>query len=339
MKKRLKFKKLVDKTIKKVYNRYIIVYIIRFDICQCKRTAKGCFKMIKSMTSFGRARQLVGGKDITVEIKSVNNRFFDCSVRLPRAFSFLEEKIKPYLQSRSISRGKVDVFIGIDVLDSPVPDISIDKGYAEAYIKALHSLAESFELRDDISVMRVAQNHDIFVIRKSDEDVEKEWADLRTVLDKAVDSFLAGRAREGENIQRDLVAKVECIRSLKGKIEELSADDITEYRARLEAKLRDMLADNKIVFDENRILTECAIFADRVAIDEELVRLSSHFEGFYDIIDSNEPAGRKLDFLIQEMNRETNTIGSKCQNASIARLVVDIKCELEKIREQIQNIE
>ncbi len=295
--------------------------------------------MIKSMTAFGRARRIVGDKDITVEIRSVNNRFLDCSVRLPRSFSFLEEKIKPYLQSKGISRGKVDVSIGIDVISSPVPEISIDYGYAEAYLKALRSLKETYSLHDDISVMRVAQNHDIFVIRKSDEDIEKEWTDVCVVLDEALDRFIAGRVREGENIQRDLVAKVENIRSLASKIEILSADDVQGYRTKLEAKLKDMLADNRIVFDENRILTECAIFADRVAIDEELVRLASHFDGFADIIKSDEPAGRKLDFLVQEMNRETNTIGSKCQNSSIAKMVVDIKCELEKIREQIQNIE
>ncbi len=295
--------------------------------------------MIKSMTAFGRARKTVGDKDITVEIRSVNNRFFDCSVRIPRAFSFLEEKIKPYLQSKSISRGKVDVSISIDVLSSPIPEISIDEGYAEAYIGALRKLQEKFDLRDDISVMRVAQNHDIFVIRKSEEDIEKEWADVSEVLDEAVDRFIAGRLREGENIERDLIAKVENIKALTQKIEKLSQADVTEYRTKLEAKLRDMLSDNRLVFDENRILTECAIFADRVAIDEELVRLSSHFDGFADIINSNEPAGRKLDFLVQEMNRETNTIGSKCQNSSIAKIVVDIKCELEKIREQIQNIE
>ena len=295
--------------------------------------------MIRSMTAFGRARRTVGGKDITVEIKSVNNRFFDCSVKLPRSFSFLEEKIKPHLQSRSVARGKVDVFIGIDVIDSPIPEISIDEGYTEAYINALRSLEEKFGLRDDISVMRVAQNHDIFVIRKSDEDTEKEWEDVRQVLDEALDRFIEGRIREGENIERDLIAKVDSIRCAVNDITSLSENDVSEYRARLEAKLREMLADNRIVFDENRILTECAIFADRVAIDEELVRLSSHFDGFKDILASGEPAGRRLDFLVQEMNRETNTIGSKCQNSSIAKRVVDIKCELEKIREQIQNIE
>ena len=295
--------------------------------------------MIKSMTAFGRARMTVGGKDITVELRSVNNRFFDCSVKLPRSFSFLEEKIKPYLQSKGVSRGKVDVYVGIDVIDSPIPEISIDEGYATAYVDALRALGEKFALKDDISIMRVAQNHDIFVIRKSEEDTEKEWADLRVVIDEALDRFIAGRTREGENIERDLLIKLENIKGYVKSIGELSATDIQEYRAKLESKLRDMLEDNRIAFDENRILTECAIFADRVAIDEELVRLSSHFDGFTDILSSGEPAGRKLDFLVQEMNRETNTIGSKCQNSAIAKAVVEIKCELEKIREQIQNIE
>ena len=291
------------------------------------------------MTAFGRAKQTVGGKDITVEIKSVNNRFFDCSVKLPRAFSFLEEKIKPHLQSRSISRGKVDVFISIDVIDTPAVSFAIDEGYAESYIKALRELGEKFGLRDDVSVMSVARNSDVFVIRKSEEDTEKDWADLSVVLDVAIEKFLAARQREGENIRRDLEAKVNAIKANVDKIEELSLDDTSTYREKLEAKLRDMLSDNRIVFDENRILTECAIFADKIAIDEELVRLRSHFDGFADILALDEPAGRKLDFLVQEINRETNTIGSKCQNAAIARLVVDIKCEIEKIREQIQNVE
>lgn len=296
--------------------------------------------MIKSMTAFGRARKSIGGKDITVEIRSVNNRFFDCSVKLPRSFSFLEEKIKPYLQSKSVSRGKVDVYIGIDVIDSPAPDITIDKGYATAYINALEELSQCYPiLTDDISVMRVAQNHDIFVIRKSDENIEKEWADVREVLDEALERFIAARQSEGSNIERDIKNKVNNIISLTEKIESISNSDITGYREKLEARLRDMLSDNKLVFEESRILTECAIFADKIAIDEELVRLRSHFTAFDDILNSNEPAGRKLDFLLQEMNRETNTIGSKCQNASIARIVVDVKCELEKIREQIQNIE
>lgn len=295
--------------------------------------------MIKSMTAFGRARSTVNGKDISIELRSVNNRYFDCSVKLPRSFSFLEEKIKPYLQSKSIVRGKVDVFITIDVINSPLPDITIDEGYAEAYIKALNLLADKYSLKNDVSVMQVAQNRDIFVIRKSEEDTEKEWNDLRSVLDVAIDRFIQGRSNEGKNIELDIKGKISNIKELVNKIEAFSISDTESYKQKLEARLRDMLSDNKIVFDESRILTECAIFADKIAIDEEIVRLRSHFITFEDIISSNEPSGRKLDFLMQEMNRETNTIGSKCQNASIARLVVEIKCELEKIREQIQNIE
>ena len=295
--------------------------------------------MIKSMTAFGRARETVTGKDISIEIRSVNNRFFDCSVKLPRAFSYLEEKIKPYLQSKSISRGKVDVFISIDVINSPLPDITIDEGYAEAYIKTLQLLADKFELKNDISVMQIAQNRDIFVIRKPDEDIEKEWNDVRTVLDLAIERFIEGRTNEGKNIELDIRNKILHISELVNTIETISAEDTSAYKQKLEARLREILSDNKITFDESRILTECAIFADKIAIDEEIVRLRSHFLAFEDIISSNEPAGRKLDFLMQEMNRETNTIGSKCQNASIARTVVEIKCELEKIREQIQNIE
>ena len=295
--------------------------------------------MIKSMTAFGRAKGSVGGKEITVEIRSVNNRFFDCSVKLPRAFSFLEEKIKPHLQSRSISRGKVDVFISIDVVDTPDVEIDIDEGYAAAYIKALRKLRDQFDLNDNISVMSVASNKDLFVIKKSEEDTEKEWADLCTVLDVAIDKFLAAREREGENICRDLEGKIASISTRVSQIEALSETDTREYQSKLEQKLKDMLSDSRIVFDENRILTECAIFADKIAIDEELVRLRSHFDGFAEILAADEPAGRRLDFLVQEINRETNTIGSKCQNSAIAKLVVDIKCDIEKIREQIQNIE
>ena len=295
--------------------------------------------MIKSMTAFGRARATINGKDISIEIRSVNNRFFDCSVKLPRSFSYLEEKIKPYLQSKSISRGKVDVFISIDVINSSLPDITIDEGYAQAYIQCLNMLAEKYALKNDISVMQVAQNRDIFVIRKPDEDIENDWSDVKSVLDSAIERFLEGRINEGNNIEVDIKEKIVNISELVKKIEAISLSDTAGYKQKLEARLREMLSDNNLAFDENRLLTECAIFADRIAIDEEIVRLRSHFTSFEDIISSNEPAGRKLDFLMQEMNRETNTIGSKCQNASIARIVVEIKCELEKIREQIQNIE
>lgn len=295
--------------------------------------------MIRSMTAFGRARSTVDGKDITVEIKSVNNRFFDCSAKLPRAFSFLEEKIKPYLQSHSISRGKVDVFVSIEVLDDPEINIDIDEGYAARYISALRKLGEKFDLRDDISIMRVAQNKEIFVETKPDDDIEKDWAALSQVLDSAIEKFIEAREREGANIEKDLLSKIESIRKSVDEIDALSQTDTRSYRQKLEERLRDMLSDNRIVFDENRILTECAIFADKIAIDEELVRLRSHFDTFRSILESGEPVGRKLDFLVQELNREINTIGSKSANTDITRRVVDVKCEIEKIREQIQNIE
>ena len=294
---------------------------------------------MKSMTAFGRARSTVGGKDITVEIRSVNNRFFDCSVKLPRAFSFLEEKVKPYLQAGGISRGKVDVFVSIDVVDSPDVRITLDEGYAASYLAALRTLGEKFDLRDDLSIMTVAQNRDLFLIQKPEEDVERDWADVSSVLGEALARFLAARESEGGRIETDLRGKLSAIAERVDRIEALSREDTVTYREKLEARLREMLSDNRIVFDENRILTECAVFADRIAIDEELVRLRSHFVGFEEILASTEPVGRRLDFLVQELNRETNTIGSKAQNAEIARLVVDIKCEIEKIREQIQNIE
>ena len=295
--------------------------------------------MIRSMTAFGRARATVGGKDITVEIRSVNNRFFDCSVKLPRAFSFLEERIKPFLQASSISRGKVDVFITIDVIDSPTAEIALDEGYAAAYLKALYALRDGFSLPDDVTVTSVAQNRDLFIVKKPEEDADKDWADVCVVLSQAVERFLSGRTREGANIEADLRAKVDAIRRHVDRIESLSLLDVQSYREKLERRLREMLSDNRLVFDEQRILTECAVFADRVAIDEELVRLRSHFQGFEDILSSSEPVGRRLDFLVQEINREANTIGSKCQNAEIAKIVVDVKCEIEKIREQIQNVE
>ncbi len=291
------------------------------------------------MTAFGRCRRTVGDKDITVEIKSVNNRFFDCSVRMPRAYSYLEEKIKPFLQTKGISRGKVDVSISIELVGTPETHITVDEAYATEYIAALRSLGEKFGLLDDISIMKVAQNRDVFTTVRSEDDVEKDWEALSEVLSEAVDIFIEGRAREGANLAEDIKKKIEKLRAYAKEVEALSADDVKSYKEKLEEKLRVMLSDNRIVFDESRILTECAIFADRVAIDEELVRLSSHFDSFYAILKSSEPIGRKLDFLVQEINRETNTIGSKCSNADIAAIVVEMKCEIEKIREQIQNLE
>ncbi len=294
---------------------------------------------MKSMTAFGRATGSEHGKDITAEIKSVNNRYFDLTVKLPRAYSFLEERVKPYLTSKGISRGKLDVYIGIEVKESEGAEITVDTPLAEGYLNALRQIRDTFGLRDDISVMSLARNSDIFKLKKPEEDADRDWEAVRAVLDAAAEQFIASREREGKAITADLVAKLAGIRATVDKIEELSLLDIASYQSRLSEKLRKALSDNSITMDENRILTECAIFADKVAIDEELVRLRTHFAAFDDFTESTEPVGRKLDFLMQEMNREINTIGSKCSNSDIAHYVVDVKTELEKIREQIQNIE
>ena len=295
--------------------------------------------MVKSMTAFGRAKLEGEIKDITVEIRSVNSRFFDCTVKLPRAYLFLEERIKNYVQRNAVSRAKVDVFITVDRHTSDVGAITIDKELASSYIDALRTLRDTFGLKDDISVMTVAENREIFTYDKPEEDLEAEWENFRQVLDLAIESYVNMRSVEGAKAEADIKAKIEKVRELSDIVEKISQEDTVGYRDKLEARLRQILDDNKVTVDENRLLTECAVFADKIAIDEELVRLRSHFGAFYDIIALPEPSGRKLDFLMQELNRETNTIGSKCNNAKIARIVVDMKGELEKIREQVQNIE
>ena len=291
------------------------------------------------MTAFGRERADRSGKDITVEIKSVNNRYFDCSVKLPHIYAPLEQRVKQRLSEKGISRGKVDVGIFVDFAEATDTEILVNREYAARYIAALRRLKEEFGLSGEISVMEVARDREVFSIKKPEGDIEAEWGELCPVLDVAIDRFILAREEEGARIEADLKAKIEHIREIVEKIEALSGEDIGGYRARLEEKLRAVLADNNITMDESRILTECAIYADRAAIDEEIVRLKSHFSAFYGYTEKDEPVGRSLDFLIQEMNRETNTIGSKCANSSMAHLVVEIKTELEKVREQIQNIE
>lgn len=297
--------------------------------------------MLKSMTAFGRAKRknASGDIDITVEIKSVNSRYLDCNIKLPRMYSVLEEKIKSRISERGVSRGKIEIYLGIEVLAQTGIEISIDPAITSAYINALTRLRDEYSLRDDISVMKVASNKDIFITVKPDEDPEAIWADVCPVLDEALDMFIRARENEGESLKQDFYKKIESVRANAKKIEKLSEEDIKGYGAKLEARIKQFLSDFEIDVSEQRILTEAAIYADRAAIDEELVRLDTHFKSFYEIIENPEPAGRKLDFLLQEINRETNTIGSKANNASIARIVVDMKSELEKIREQIQNIE
>ena len=294
---------------------------------------------MRSMTAFGRFKGALDGKDITVEIKSVNSRFLDCTVKISRVFSFLEERVKTYLRDKGVSRGKVDVYIGVEMLESPDAQINCDMGLARGYLEALTSLRDELGVRDDISVMSIARMPDVLTVKKPDEDEEKDWQTVKTALDAALEVFFEARENEGERLRQDIAQKIEAIRAMIAEVDRRSKDDISSYKSRLEEKLRKVLADNKVTADENRILTECAIFADKVAIDEEVVRLGSHFDAFYEIAASKDPAGRRLDFLLQEMNREINTIGSKCNSAEIAHIVVDVKNEFEKIREQIQNLE
>lgn len=295
--------------------------------------------MIKSMTAFGRGSIDAQDKCITAEMRSVNSRFFDCSVRLPRSYLFLEEKIKAYIQKNAISRGKVDVYLNVEAHGSEVQSISINKEYAEKYISALRALRDEFGLADDISVMSVAKNSEIFKTSVSEQNMEDEWERVRQVLDLAIGGFDDMRAEEGRKTEADITEKLERVRAFAEAVEKISLEDKVGYRDRLEDRLRKILSDNSIAADESRLLTECAVWADKIAIDEEIVRLRAHFGAFYDIMAAEEPSGKRLDYLMQEMNRETNTIGSKCNNAAIARIVVDMKNELEKIREQIQNIE
>ena len=295
--------------------------------------------MFRSMTAFGRAEGVFPGRKITVEIKSVNNRFFDCSARVPRSLGFTDDLVKPFLTSLGISRGKVDVTVSVENEVTEEAALSLNREYADAYIGALKELRDVYGLADDISVMKVAADRNVFTFEKEEADAERDKTEVYSVLEEAAKLFIEAREAEGRRIEADITEKIEYVKGLVDKIEELSSRDRDNAKARIEQRIKSVIGDLGIKADENRIITECAIYADKIAIDEELVRLRSHVVAFYDILGATEPAGRKLDFLMQEMNREINTIGSKCQNAEAAQTVVAVKCELEKIREQIQNIE
>lgn len=297
--------------------------------------------MVRSMTAFGRATKSCAsdGKNITVELKSVNNRYLDCTVKISRAYTFLEDRVRRYVQANGISRGKLDVYVGVELVENVGVTVNIDRAYTESYINALTKLRDEFGLRDDISVMNVARNSAVFTTEKPEEDAERDWLMIKPVLDEAIAAFLEVRETEGERLKDDILEKLEKIEGIASTIKEHSEEEIASYRQKFEERLKSILADNGVELNPSMVLTECAIYADRVAIDEELVRLSCHFDAMREIFKSHEPIGRKLDFLMQEMNRETNTIGSKAQNVQIASMVVEIKSELEKIREQLQNIE
>ena len=280
--------------------------------------------MVTSMTGYGRSQQSIDGRDITVEIKSVNHRYFEFSARVPRAFGYLEEKLKGYLQGK-ISRGKVEA--GVTVVE-----------LAASYINAMRVTGEKLSLQDDLTVSSLMRFSDLFSVHRVQEDEETIWTEVRLVADGAIERFIAMRATEGERLKADILERLESIESRVAAVAEQSPRTEAAYRERLTAKIREVLEDRQI--DETRIVTEAAIFADKIAVDEETVRLRSHIASFRDILGAfNGPIGRKLDFLVQEMNREANTIGSKAQDAATAQVVVEIKSDIEKIREQIQNIE
>lgn len=292
--------------------------------------------MIKSMTGFGRAMAEKDGYVISVELKSVNHRYFEFNCRLPRQYGFAEEKLKSYVNSK-VSRGKVDCFLGIEALDTDNADVVVNHTLASAYIKAMNELAQEYSLKNDISSVSISRFPDVFVLKKADEDEEKLWGYIKEVADEAIDKFIAMRETEGEQMKKDVLSRADYILDCVSFIESRSPQTVKEYNDKLIARVHELIGDASL--DENRIIQEVAIYADKVAVAEETVRLRSHISQLKEFLESSEPIGRKMDFLVQEINRETNTIGSKACDVDIARKVVDIKAEVEKIREQIQNIE
>ena len=294
--------------------------------------------MVKSMTGYGRARETRNGRDITVEVRSVNNRYLDCSVKMPRAYGFAEDAIKALVQKRT-SRGKVDVFISVDAKGAEETVVAVNEPLARSYIAALRQLYGLSDgmLRKKYAVTDLARLPDVLQVTKAEEDLETVTADLCAVLEEALTAYTSMRETEGEKLAQDILGRLDTIEALTARVEARSPQTVAEYREKLLARMQEVLQSTAI--DQSRILTEAAIFADKVAVDEETVRLRSHLSQLRAMLSSGEPVGRKLDFLIQEVNRESNTIGSKCTDLEIARWVVDLKAEVEKIREQVQNIE
>ncbi|MDE5558812.1 MAG: YicC family protein [Ruminococcus sp.] len=292
--------------------------------------------MTKSMTGYGRAQKIAGGRDILVEIRSVNHRYYEYSSRIPRAYGYIDEKLKALLKT-SVSRGKVEVAVTINNIEAKESEISINKAVAEGYIKALRSVSDELGLKDDLVLSKLIKLPEIFVVQKAPDNQEQIWADVSEVASEALQKFVEMRQTEGEKLESDIISKADLILKMVSQVEELSPITVENYRNRLYQKISEVLDGKEI--DEQRILTESAIFAEKIAVDEETVRLHSHISQLKDMFRSDEPVGRKLDFIVQEMNREVNTIGSKAQDLNITRIVVDMKAEIEKIREQIQNIE
>lgn len=293
-------------------------------------------KLIKSMTGYGRATETLHGREITVELRSVNNRYLDCTVKLPRSFSFAEEAVKQMVKA-SVSRGKVDVFVSVVTQAAEDVQVSLNVPVLEGYLKAMRAMVDTYGVRDEITTASLSRLPEVFLVEKPEADQEELKADLLSVVGMALAAYDTMRTVEGGALEADLRSRKAMILSLVEQVEAGNPQTVADYRARLEAKMREVLENTAI--DESRILTEAAIFADKVAVDEETVRLRSHLSQMEEMLTTGGATGRKLDFLLQEMNREANTIGSKCTDVRLARVVVDIKAELEKIREQTQNIE
>lgn len=292
--------------------------------------------MVLSMTGYGRAGAVLHGRDIKVELRSVNSRYLEYSSRLPRSCFFLEDKLKKLVAAR-VSRGKVELSLSIQNVTAADTVVSVNWGLAEGYRAALTSMVERMDLKNDVTVGMLARFPDVLTQTAAPTDEDALWQDVESIANQAIDAFVAMRAAEGEKLKADVESRLQTVEALVGKIEQATEGRVKAYSDRLYARLQELLEDRNI--EESRLVTEAAIFADKTAIDEETVRLHSHVAQYRQILELNEPIGRKLDFLTQELNRESNTIGSKCQDVAITRLVVELKSEIEKIREQIQNIE
>lgn len=292
--------------------------------------------MLKSMTGYGRAQKILNGRDITVEIRSVNHRYYEYTSRIPRTYSYIDEKLKALLKT-GISRGKVDVAVTINNIEGKDSEIAVNKNIAEGYVSALRGISDELGLKDDLTLSNLIKLPDIFNIQKTPDDEEMVWNDVYEVTNEALEKFIDMRGVEGKLLGENIIEKADYILEMVEKVEELSPQTVENYRNRLYKKLSEVLEDKNI--DDQRILTEAAVFSEKIAVDEETVRLRSHIAQLKTILESDEAVGRKLDFVVQEINREVNTIGSKAQDLNVTKIVVEMKSEIEKIREQIQNIE
>ncbi|MBQ8684249.1 MAG: YicC family protein [Clostridia bacterium] len=292
--------------------------------------------MIRSMTGYGRGQEVIDGLSVVVELKSVNHRFYEYSSRLPRGYGFLDDKLKAHLQQQ-VSRGKVDVFVQIHSIEAAVSEVVVDNALAESYLTVLRELAQRYDLRDDVSVTALSRYPDVLTVQQAKVDEEAVWAAVRQVTDQALARFVAMRELEGARMREDVLSRAAQIRRWVAEVEARSPQTVREHMEKVETRMRELLAG--VPVDEARLLNEAAVYADKVAVAEETVRLCSHLDQLEQLLGSDQAVGRKLDFLVQEINRETNTIGSKCSDLDLTRIVVDMKAEIEKIREQIQNIE